>query len=138
MPSDQDVRNVEHLIASAISTYFAAFGAGDLAAEDRRQLEAAMTEFAEVQGTRILDAYRGADDAELVSDGLVGQQLASKVAFVDHVAYRLRTSEQPKTRLVRGWKKRLMVVVESFKGLPYFEALKELLEMLDAGLDRVR
>jgi hypothetical protein len=109
-------------------------------------LESALLEFSEEgHPERIVGQYASAGNDGLRDAGLYGQQLRSKrelarIASDDLVGPevvptpRLGRFSRPR---IRRWIKRCKVVLGSLKGIvPGAESLNELLDLLDAVLDR--
>ncbi len=144
-PSDTDV--VRAFVAETLRTY-------EVVSEDRRTtriierelLRSALLEFtSEQHPARIVSQYASANDEDLRDAGLYGEQLRSKRESARLASEDLLGQEEAATptlrrfsrRRIRRWIKRSKVLLGSLKGMvPGGEALNELLDLLDAALDR--
>jgi hypothetical protein len=146
VPEPNDIMLVEAFIDETVRTY-------EVVSEDSRTarvperelLQLALIEFS--QGghpERIVSQYTSASDEDLRDAGLYGQQLRSKTELARLASNDLSDQEARTPTLrrfsrprIRRWIKRCKLLLSSFKGLvPGAEALNELLDLLDAALDR--
>lgn len=136
MASRSETRDLRAFLTDVVATYHSVVEQANLLAREREPLYAAINEFDRQRLNQIVERYsgsRGAADA-----GLTGAQLQAKIDITRSAAERLRGARgRPSVRSIRRWLKRAKVVVGSLKTLvPGAEALDELLDLLDATLDR--
>jgi hypothetical protein len=147
VPDEGDIEVVRAFVRETVRTY-------GIVVEDRRTgraverelLKSALLEFSEKgHPERIVSQYASAGNDGLRDAGLYGQQLRSKRELARFASDDLVGPEVvPTPRLgrfsrprIRRWIKRCKVVLGSLKGIvPGAESLNELLDLLDAALDR--
>lgn len=145
MPDDDDIEVVRAFAVETVKTYGIILeDRRTLRVAERESLRPALAEF-DQQGhpERIVDQYASLTEDEQRDAGLYGEQLRRKrelarLASDDLLAQPAAATPRPFSRLrIRRWLKRAKVLVGSLKGLvPGAEALDELLDLLDAALDR--
>ena len=153
MANERDVELLEAFVYETLDTSRLVIEFGDIRARERVALRAATGELVDRQPQLIIAAYRETPDVDLVAAGVVGHQLAAKVELSRAFAELLRNESEyrvaptdavertretgPRTGNVRRWIKRVRILVGTLKGLlPGAEALGEMLDLLDAALDR--
>jgi hypothetical protein len=150
VPDEHDIQMVRDFVAETVRTY-------EVVSNDRRTARVTERErladaiIAFNQGEhpeRIVSQYASADDEDLWDAGLYGEQLRSKRELArlasEDLLVQDTASPSPTRKLsrfsrpaVRRWIKRCKVLIGSLKGIvPGVEALNELLDLLDAALDR--
>jgi hypothetical protein len=141
MADQTDIEVVRLFLNDVVKTYRKVAENGRIRSSERIALGVALTEFQSEHPERIISQYAGLGDEQVRDAGLYGQQLRQKYEVA-----RLASSdfEGPADRRVRfsttgirRWIKRARLLVNSLlKGVPGAEALGELLDLLDAALDR--
>lgn len=156
MPSQRDVELLDGFLRETLDTVSLVIERGDIRARERHALSPALQEFAEGHPRLILNTYQKRLDPDLEAAGVLRKQLEAKVELPRVFAERIRiesgveddqtdtfeTAQSrwpsgPSTGNVRRWIKRAKILVGTLAGLlPPMEALSELLDLLDAALDR--
>ena len=152
VPEEDDIQLVRMFVDEVVRTYEAISGDRRTArVPERASLTTAILAFSEGgHPERIINQYANANDDDLRDVGTYGEQLRSKrelarlasedlmVQYTDSPRQTPRLGRFTRPR-IRRWIKRCTVVITSLKGIaPGSEALNELLELLDAALDRGR
>jgi hypothetical protein len=150
VPDERDIQVVRLFVGDVVRTYGVVSADGRTArVVERERLAAAIVAFNERgHPERIVNQYASANDDDLRDAGLYGEQLRSKQELArlasDDLLIQDTDSPTPTSRLkrfsrpgIRRWIKRCKVLIGSLKGMiPAAEALNELLDLLDAALDR--
>jgi hypothetical protein len=150
MPSKDDVAELARFLRETLETLELVIDTGYIRTYERELVRAATQDFQARHPQQILEAYQAAPDPVLDAAGVLGRQLAAKVGIAsitgEHVRAEVhgddyvgseRRYRRPRTGNVRPWIKRAKILVGSLAGiLPPVEALSELLDLLDAALDR--
>lgn len=134
MASREDSELLRHFLVETVTTYGVVVERANLLRSERGLLQPAIEEAAQ-QIPALVRRYARQNG---VDAGLVGLQLRAKVELATSAGQRLlRRRGRLPTRAVRRWLKRVRLLVGSLKTLvPGAEALEELLDLLDAALDR--
>lgn len=139
MPTDRDVTRVREFLDKTFSVYRDIVGEARIDHPNVRDaLLRAVEEYERVGAPRLLEAYARLDEEFARDSGLTGEQLEAKVSLAELAADELRpTQGTPWTSRIRRWLKRVKVLLGSLSKLvPPAEALIELVDLLDAALDR--
>jgi hypothetical protein len=139
VPTNTEVALIREFLANTLSVYKDVVGKARIDNHEvRGALFQAVKEYESVGAPRLLEAYARLDKDFAQDSGLTGEQLEAKVSLAKLAADELRLTQGTLwTSRVRRWLKRVKVLLGSLaKLVPPAEALIELVDLLDAALDR--